>query len=803
MKTNKLKKFTSLSLLSLLLVNTLNPITALEASSNSDIIYPLKEISKLECRFNDFSELSSDCKQDLPILKTSDYQKYSTQNGWYNDYTRLYTVLWWSSYTYGWDVWNGWHMWVDIATAKWTPVYAISEGTVIIASELNMLWNTVAIKHTINWKEVVSSYSHMSLIDAKKWDKVKAWTKIWEVWSTWNSTGNHLHFQIDIDTSSPPAYYSYESCPYSYYKISEEWVCFGELEKLTVDPLAFLETKGAALSNITTTSTSSSTKNTTKTNTTTSNNSDLSIFEKTVYVWYSAWDIREVQQIYKALWYYKGDISSDYNDVLESVIDYQVDKWVIASRNATGAGWFGPATRAQTKKDYESYIAKWWEETKTYITTNTQTVTTSTTQKISKASLMTREEIEKREVEDFQKNYNINLNFEKAWTNIAVWNTETLKLDITNRKWKAFKWSLPWDMTFIVNTETANVFPTKLYYFTDWKRDIQVTWLKEWSTKLYVKIWTVTIKTFDLKIYNWKVTIYPTTASVVSPNSAVIWDTNTAIAVFKDSSNNKLVNLEFGSTYKLKASEWNKVCIKTGTLKNIKSVYTSKCDDDEFKEEITFTYKDTVGWLLIYDYKTLNKNAKFEIINTYNSSNLANKTVKVNNPKWLATSYEYKTEVLTTLEQWITSWISKWYFLENRELTEYDAYTWIENSLNELKVQNIDQSTKNTITTNLKEIDSKQKSASKYNTITRWQFLALTYKYLIINQSNVELTKTYKDLSEDENKIVNYIFNKNITWKDQFGDSYFQPKLKITRWEWAYMLSNIFNNYTNNFLTLK
>jgi hypothetical protein len=59
----------------------LNPITALEASSNSDIIYPLKEISKLECRFNDFSELSSDCKQDLPILKTSDYQKYATQNG--------------------------------------------------------------------------------------------------------------------------------------------------------------------------------------------------------------------------------------------------------------------------------------------------------------------------------------------------------------------------------------------------------------------------------------------------------------------------------------------------------------------------------------------------------------------------------------------------------------------------------------------------------------------------------------------------------------------------------------------------
>lgn len=802
MKTNKLKKFTSLSLLSIFLINSLSPITALEASNNSDIIYPLKEISKLECRFNEFSDLSSDCKQDLPILKTSDYQKYATQNGWYNDYTRLYTVLWGSSYTYGWDVWNGWHMWVDIATAKWTPIYAIAEWTVIIASELNMLWNTVAIKHNINWKEIVSSYSHMSLINAKKWDKVKAWTKIWEVWSTWNSTGNHLHFQIDTDTTSSPAYYNYLSCPYSYYKISEEWVCFNELENITVDPLAFLETKGAVLSNVTTTNNKTTTTNTTKNTTTTYNNSDLSIFEKTVYVWYSAWDIREVQQIYKALWYYKGDITSDYNDVLESVIDYQVDKWVIASRNATWAGWFGPATRAQTKKDYEAYIAKWWEETKVYITTNTETVTTKT-QKISKESLMTREEIEKREVEEFLKNYNINLNFEKAGTNIAVWKAEILKLEIINKKWKVFKWNLPWDMTFILNTDMASVFPTKLYYFTDWKRDIQVSWLKEWSTKLYVKIWTVTIKTFDLKIYNWKVTIYPTSASLVSPSSVVIWDTNTAIAVFKDSSNNKLVNLEFGSTYKLKASEWNKVCIKTWTLKNIKSVYNSKCDDDEFKQEITFTYKDTVWWLLIYDFKTLNKDSKIEIINTYNNSNLANKTVKVNNPKWLANTYEYKTEVLTTLEQWITSWISKWYFLENRELTEFDAYTWIKSSLNELKLQNVDQSTKNKIDTNITEINSKLKSASKYNWITRWQFLALTYKYLIINQSNVEIVKTYKDLSSDENKIVNYVFNKNTTWKDQFGDSYFQPKLKITRWEWAYMLSNIFNNYSNKYLTLK
>jgi hypothetical protein len=49
-------------------------------ASSSEIIYPLKQISKLDCRYNDFDTLNSDCKQDLPILNTKDYVKYATQN---------------------------------------------------------------------------------------------------------------------------------------------------------------------------------------------------------------------------------------------------------------------------------------------------------------------------------------------------------------------------------------------------------------------------------------------------------------------------------------------------------------------------------------------------------------------------------------------------------------------------------------------------------------------------------------------------------------------------------------------------
>ena len=99
MKTNKITK---IGFLAIFLCNLLHVGNTHAASK--DIIYPLKEISKLDCRFREFDELESNCKQSLPKLKTKDYEKYAKKNGGYNDYTRQYTVLWGSSYKYGWDV---------------------------------------------------------------------------------------------------------------------------------------------------------------------------------------------------------------------------------------------------------------------------------------------------------------------------------------------------------------------------------------------------------------------------------------------------------------------------------------------------------------------------------------------------------------------------------------------------------------------------------------------------------------------------------------------------------------------------
>lgn len=220
-------------------------ITGVSQASAADIIYPLNEISKPSCRFQDFEDLNSWCKQDLPILRTKNYEKLKDDY----DYRRIYTVLWWATYDYAWDIGNWSHLWVDIATSKWTPTYAITDGTVLHAWNKTGWGTVVTIKHKINWKYVYSNYAHLSKVTVKAWDKVSTWDKVGEVWNTGNSTGNHLHFQIDVNRwESNHPYYYWENCKWNSWSIVNQWLCRADLVENTVDPLLFLETAWAIIS---------------------------------------------------------------------------------------------------------------------------------------------------------------------------------------------------------------------------------------------------------------------------------------------------------------------------------------------------------------------------------------------------------------------------------------------------------------------------------------------------------------------------------------------------------------------------
>lgn len=783
------KKFFPGFILATIVVAIMSPIMVSASSTSDTVIYPLKEVSKLDCRFQEFSNLSSDCKQPLPVLNTKDYKKYATQNWGYNDFTRLYTVLWWASYKYGWDVWNGWHIWVDIATSKWTPVYTIADWKVIQAREDVMEWLMISIEHNINWKYIVTNYLHLSKLNVKKWDTVKVWTKIWEVGSTWNSTWNHLHFQVDLDTPFHPYYYDYNSCPFSYYKITEDWVCFEELTQNTIDPLLFLESKWAVVNTI-----SSSTYKTT----TTKNKEDLSIFDRTVYIGYSSSDIKEVQEIFRKLWEYNWPISWDYKDIENSVIAYQIKNKLIANKDEYWAGRFGPKTRFQVKSDYLKLDDKTRNTTVTIITEAKPEVKV---EKISRTNLMSREEIEKKEVQDFLDKYNIELDFSNQGSNIKKDSTEILKLKITDKKGKVFRWEMPWGMTFVVNSEKVNVFPSKLFYFTDWKRDIYLQWLNEWNTNLYVKIWEVTVKTIQLKIYDWSQTIYPNSASVLWSNTLTLWDKKTWIVLFKDENWKNMINLPYGSTFNIKASDYNKICIKKWSIKDIKTIYKADCDEEDYKNEHNFTYNDTVWWLLIYDFKATSKNFKITVKNNYDNNTFVDKKIVVTNPKWLTKAYAYTNDVLNMLEKWIVDWIKSWYFLENRDLTQRDAFQWTKNALLTMKENSYDNETNNKILNNISEIDKAIKYSSKTKTITRQEYLDITYKYLVFDENDYSKVE-YRDIDDNTSSKLANIFDEQTTWKDQFGENYFRPDEIITRWEWAFFLSQSLNRIQKSYLTL-
>lgn len=59
----------------------------------------------------------------------------------------------------------------------------------------------------------------------------------------------------------------------------------------------------------------------------------------------SEWDdVKKVQEIFKWLWYYNGEIDWIYNNIKGIIIKYQLQKWIILSENDEDAWYFWPKT---------------------------------------------------------------------------------------------------------------------------------------------------------------------------------------------------------------------------------------------------------------------------------------------------------------------------------------------------------------------------------------------------------------------------------------------------------------------------
>jgi murein DD-endopeptidase MepM/ murein hydrolase activator NlpD len=138
--------------------------------NNTTLVYPLHQVSTLECRTLKWDTMSETCKINLPIIHNADYTTYQHDK----TYTDIYTVLRGASYTSGWDQSVGSHYAADIASAEGTPLYAIADG-VVHSSEYNSAYgNVVKVKFKYKGEILYATYAHMSSRAVQAGDLVKA-----------------------------------------------------------------------------------------------------------------------------------------------------------------------------------------------------------------------------------------------------------------------------------------------------------------------------------------------------------------------------------------------------------------------------------------------------------------------------------------------------------------------------------------------------------------------------------------------------------------------------------------------------
>ncbi len=200
--------------------------------------YPIKEISKAECKKDHRDKLTNDCKTQLPIIKNANYSKYKEDK-----LMKLtYSILRWASYSNGRDITIWSHDWVDIISAEWTPVYAIEDGEVVKAGSAIWYWNVVILKHKIDNKVIYSTYWHLEKVLTKEKLAIKEWEQIGTMWHEWMARGNNLHLTLDTTTKNT---YTFMGClnypKIGDYDIIEKWLCRDLLYERTVDPIKFLE----------------------------------------------------------------------------------------------------------------------------------------------------------------------------------------------------------------------------------------------------------------------------------------------------------------------------------------------------------------------------------------------------------------------------------------------------------------------------------------------------------------------------------------------------------------------------------
>lgn len=112
---------------------------------------------------------------------------------------------------------DSFHLGTDYGVATGTPITAVTDGEVLRVETGKKVGDTsprsalkhhtgngVVVKHgEISGDEMYSYYGHLSAVDVKPGDKVKAGSVVGKAGNTGNSTGPHLHFGVMVNSDEP------------------------------------------------------------------------------------------------------------------------------------------------------------------------------------------------------------------------------------------------------------------------------------------------------------------------------------------------------------------------------------------------------------------------------------------------------------------------------------------------------------------------------------------------------------------------------------------------------------------------
>jgi|GEM_PF-2002168 len=159
------------------------------------------------------------------------------------------------------------------------------------------------------------------------------------------------------------------------------------------------------------------------------------------------------------------------------------------------------------------------------------------TPSIAPVTMLTREEILKREIDEFMRLNKIEIKFLNTGGNVELGKTANFRIEVTDqRRRRPFTGNFPGEMHFKYDEKKMDIFPMAIYRVENGVRELTVTPKIAGNIKLEIFIGETAFKTFNFQVFDTKKPLIPKTASTNIGDKTVMGNISPGVIFFQDTS---------------------------------------------------------------------------------------------------------------------------------------------------------------------------------------------------------------------------------------------------------------------------